>query len=70
MQQRLIDLEIKVAYQEQTIDELNNALIKQELALQKLERVSRELLRRVDSIDANAEAGGLPSASDEVPPHY
>ncbi len=68
--QRLTDLEIKVAYQEQTIEELNQALVKQELALQKLERVSRELLKRVDSMDTNAESGRSPSASDEVPPHY
>lgn len=61
---------MRVAYQEQTIETLNEALVQQELALQKLERVTTELLRRVDSLRNVADNGPLPSVSDELPPHY
>lgn len=70
LQQRIEELEVRVAYQEQTIDELNQALVQQEMALQKLERAMTELLRRVDSLRAVSDSGPLPSAQDEVPPHY
>jgi len=65
-----MDLEIKVAYQEQTIDELNEALVQQELALQKMERVYAELVRRVDSMRNINDSGSIPSVDDERPPHY
>lgn len=65
-----MDLEVRVAYQEQTIEELNQALVQQEMALQKLERVCAELVRRVDNMRASGETGSNPSAEDERPPHY
>ncbi len=70
VQERLTELEVKLAYQEQTIEDLNQALVTQEMALQKLERVCAELVRRVDSMRAAGEAGASPSAEDERPPHY
>jgi len=71
LQQRITELEERAAFQEQTIEELNQALVSQELALQKLERVCSELVRRMDAMRSTSEAAGnLPSAKDELPPHY
>lgn len=61
---------MRVAYQEQTIEELNQALVQQELALQKMERVCAELVRRVDSMRNMNDPGATPTPEDERPPHY
>lgn len=70
LQERIDELEMRLAYQEQTIEDLNAALVKQELALQKLERTAAEMLRRLDSLRTAADNGPLPAPRDELPPHY
>ena len=64
---RLIELEARIAYQEATIDDLNAALTQQQHRLADLERLCRQLSERVVRMGQDVFKG---SASDEVPPHY
>jgi SlyX protein len=64
---RLIDIESKLAHQEQLLIELNDVLTEQQGRLMQLEQLSTSLLERVRAIgDAAPEEGPV----DERPPHY
>ncbi len=63
---RLTEMEVKMAFATDLIDHLNTIVIQQQ---HQLERLSRELTR----IKAQAAAGGPIASGDpaiEVPPHY
>lgn len=65
MQDRLTELEIKVTYQEDLLDQLNRVLVEQQEQLDRLARRVAELELRP--------RGGLGydgDPSDEPPPHY
>jgi uncharacterized coiled-coil protein SlyX len=67
MEERITELEIRFMHQEQTINELNEIVCRQELALERLERemsVMREQLKTAaSSINRSPE-------DEEPPPHY
>lgn len=66
-QDRLIDLETKLAYQEYTIKQLNDVVCEQQKQIDDLTKV-------IDKIKSNmdvASDGGVKfNPEDEVPPHY
>ncbi len=64
-EQRLTDLEIKLSYAEDLVDELNLAIYRQQ-------RQIDELIGQVTTLRQQApEAGEAPRAArDELPPHY
>jgi len=65
--QRLIDIETKLAYQEDLIQELNKTVHSQQLKLDQLEETLRSLaLRYVSAL----EQGDSEHPVDEKPPHY
>ncbi len=64
---RLIELETRVAYQEATLQQLNDIVTAQQQRIDRLERVCRELAAR---IARSADAAFKGSAADEIPPHY
>lgn len=64
---RFIDLETKLAFQEDALRQLNDALSDQQARVAGLERLCRELAGRMARMSEGAEKG---SAVDEVPPHY
>ena len=64
---RLIDIETKLAHQEHLLDELNSALTDQQARISDLEELTRHLLERLRSV---GEGGTAASADDERPPHY
>ena len=65
--QRLIDIETKLAYQEDLIQELNKTVHSQQLKLDQLEETLRSLaLRYVSAL----EQGDSEHLVDEKPPHY
>lgn len=67
MQQILIELETKIAFQEQTIEDLNRALIQQQFAIDKLQLQVRNLAEKLQGISAS----NVASRAEEVPPpHY
>ncbi len=65
--ERLEALEIKVAYQERTIAQLNDALVAQQRRLDELEARYQALRGELESL---AESGGTAPGVPEKPPHY
>lgn len=65
---RLIDIEMKLAHQEKLVDELNQVLTDQQTRITELEELCRSLAERLRSAgESGAEVG---SPDDERPPHY
>ncbi len=64
---RLIDIESKVAHQEQLLSELNEALTDQQAQISRLESLCQSLIDRFQSLADNV---GADQSSDERPPHY
>ncbi|ANO52010.1 SlyX family protein [Woeseia oceani] len=67
-EQRIIEIETKLAYQEVMLGELNQVLTDQQSQLTRLERLSARLIERLQSMAANGE--GADDGGDERPPHY
>lgn len=67
LSQRLTELETKVAFQDITIEELNQALIHQQFALEKAQTQLRQLAEKLRGMQPS----NLASAAEETPPpHY
>ena len=66
-EERLINIETKVSYQEDLIEELNKTIYQQQQKLDRLEAVCRSLAGHIESLTA-AKDGGMPA--NERPPHY
>lgn len=66
-EERLIELEIKAAYQEDLLQELNKIVAGQQLQIDRLEATCKILNERIESLSVQ---GGGAENVDEVPPHY
>ncbi|WP_318457898.1 SlyX family protein [Photobacterium leiognathi] len=67
LQHRIDELEMKQAFQEQTIDDLNEALTKQQFMIDKMEVQLRFLVGKVKGMQTS----NLATESEETPPpHY
>ena len=64
---RLIELETRLAYQEDLLQSLNQLAIEQRDKLDSLEATCRFLLQRLRDMSQPA---ADPSAGHEIPPHY
>lgn len=67
MQDRLTNLEIKLAHAEQSIIELSDEIFRQQQHIEQLMRQVLELNERIQTSDS---AVGSGKAEDEKPPHY
>jgi SlyX protein len=65
---RLIELEIKAAYQEDLLQTLNKIVSEQQQQIQRLESTCQLLNERIKSL--STEGMGNDASIDEVPPHY
>jgi SlyX protein len=66
MDNRVTELEVKLAFAEDLLDTLNNTVYRQQERIDQLERVVRDLRQLVlQSIPTEQR-----SLRDEVPPHY
>ena len=65
--EQLIEIEMKIAHQEHTVAELNDALTSQQAQIANLETLVRVLTDRVRAISETAPAG---SEDNLPPPHY
>ncbi|NCF52318.1 SlyX protein [Gammaproteobacteria bacterium] len=64
---RLVDIESKLAHQDQLLQELNDVVTAQQSTIMRLEDLFEALIERVRSI---AESSPEPAPPDERPPHY
>ncbi|MBT8445106.1 MAG: SlyX family protein [Gammaproteobacteria bacterium] len=64
---RIMELENRVAHQDQALMDLSDEIYRQQQQITRLEDRSRQLLVRVEAL---ATAGPAGDPSDEVPPHY
>lgn len=66
---RFIDLETKLAYQEDAQQQLSDVVARQQQQIETLEAALRALIDRVNSLSVQ-EGANKQSLVDEVPPHY
>ncbi len=64
---RIVELEIKSAYQEELIESLNNIVAQQQQQIMHLQESQRVLNKKMDVL-----VGAMEQKSDthEIPPHY
>lgn len=66
-EERFIDLESRLAHQDQLLNELNDVVTEQQKKIMQLDELCRSLIQRVRSMGEAMPADG---AGDERPPHY
>ena len=67
MENRIIDLESKLAFQDETINDLNEVVTDQQQQLDQLREELRLLNLRISSV---AEASNTSEEKEPPPPHY
>ena len=67
IEDRLVDLEVKAAYAEDTLDQLNALMYRQQQQIDALLAELRQLRDRMPEGGGGAEVRNL---RDEIPPHY
>jgi len=69
--ERIIELEIKAAYQEDLLLALNQVVSRQQQQIERLEATCRVLNERIKSLSAEGRYGeDVGGNSYEIPPHY
>lgn len=66
MEDRLTELEIKLGFAEDLLEELNRTVYRQQEQMAAMHEEIRALRRQLEL----AQPSEQPSAADEVPPHY
>jgi len=66
-EERFIDLETRLAHQDQLLHELNDVVTAQQAKLMQLEELCRAL---IDRVKAAGDSGPEGNPADEIPPHY
>ncbi|HIG79465.1 MAG TPA: SlyX family protein [Cycloclasticus sp.] len=67
MENRITELEIKVAYQEDTVQQLDRVICKQQ---DQIDSLIKSLTQLSDNAQEPEATTSLFSAIDDVPPHY
>ena len=67
IEKRLENIEAKIAFHEDHIEELNKTIYQQQQKLDRLEAICESLVRHVQSL-SDARSDGMPA--NERPPHY
>lgn len=68
LNQRICELETKLSFQENTIEDLNNVIINQQFSLDKMQQQLRLLAQKIRNLEPN---NNIASQSEETPPpHY
>jgi SlyX protein len=66
-EERLVELESRLAHQDQMLHELNEVVTDQQAKLMQLDELCRTLIDRVRAVGEGAETA---APEDERPPHY
>ena len=65
----LIELQTRIAFQEDTLNQLNQVITKQDADILQLQHQMRLLAKRIDELSL-AQTGGGEEITNERPPHY
>lgn len=65
----LIELQTRIAYQEDTINQLNQVITKQDADILQLQHQMRLLAKRIDELSFT-QGDGIEEITNERPPHY
>jgi SlyX protein len=68
IEDRLIEIETKIAFQENTIKDLNDVIYEQQKEMDRLGLICEALVKRVKEFSEFIP--GTDAPSDEKPPHY
>jgi len=66
-EQRLVDLEMRLAYQEAALDTLSSEIARQSRLIDQMQLTLKRIAERMPSASEGAARGSL---QDEMPPHY
>lgn len=64
--EKIIDIETRLAYQDDTIQQLNDVIYRQQQQIDKLEKTMQLLLAKIQDLMA----GSAEDVANEKPPHY
>jgi SlyX protein len=67
LENRVVELETRVAFQEQAISEMSDVIVAQQTALDQIGQKMQRLAGRVASFEEMREEGTMP---EPPPPHY
>jgi SlyX protein len=66
IEKRLVDLEVKAAFAEDLVEQLNDVIVRQQA---QIDQLARELRRLQGQLDSEQPAAAR-SLRDDLPPHY
>ncbi len=67
-EERLVEIETKIAFQEKTIQDLNDVLCEQQQEIERLGSTCDALVKRVKELSEFTP--GMDAPTNEKPPHY
>lgn len=67
LKERIEELEMKVTFQDQLIEDLNQSLIQQQLDFRKFTRILENVVSQVENIGTD---NSLTGNAEQPPPHY
>lgn len=67
-EERLVEIETKIAFQEKTIKDLNDVVYKQQQEIEKFGSICDALMKRVKEFSEFTP--GIDASANERPPHY
>ncbi|HCS64124.1 MAG TPA: homocysteine methyltransferase [Cellvibrio sp.] len=70
IEEQLIDVQTRVAYQEDTLAQLNEVITKQDAEIVQLKQQVRLLAQRVDELVRDPAQGDTTEIINDRPPHY
>lgn len=68
IEKRLVEIETKIAFQEQTIKDLNDVLYQQQQEVERLGGVCDTLVNLINRLQESG--SGIDAPANEKPPHY
>jgi SlyX protein len=68
IEERLENIETKISFQEDLVEELNKTVYQQQQKIERLEAMCQSLAQHVQSLSATRNDGGM--LTNERPPHY
>lgn len=70
IEEQLIDVQTRVAYQEDTLAQLNDVITRQDAEIVQLKQQVRLLAQRLDELARNPSEANEADIANERPPHY